>query len=128
MHSRASYPHLLKTLFLLEHLPEPVTCTGSLHVLGLVFNAFGTYSPLIRLTAVMQHSNCVTQSISLSNIQSLPFLQEGRALRLLKPVRGPLFLGRTCFWIAASFDGGNPETAKSEDVFWRHSHNHLASD
>ena len=31
---------LLKTLFLLEHLPELVNCTNS-HVLGLVLNTFG---------------------------------------------------------------------------------------
>jgi hypothetical protein len=34
--SRIQSPYLLKTLFLLEHLPELVTCTNS-HVLGLVF-------------------------------------------------------------------------------------------
>ena len=53
--SRASYPHLLKTLFNdSEHLPEPVTCTGPLHVLGLVFlYALETCSPPARLTALM---------------------------------------------------------------------------
>jgi len=48
LRSRAQFPYLLKTLFLLEHLPEPVTCTGS-HVLGLVFkrtqNLHATYAP-----------------------------------------------------------------------------------
>ena len=39
--SRTQSPHLLKTLFLLEHLPDPASA-GS-HVLGLVFNVFGVY-------------------------------------------------------------------------------------
>ena len=36
MRSRAQFPNLLKTLFLLEHLPELLTFNNSLLVLGLV--------------------------------------------------------------------------------------------
>jgi len=44
---------LLKTLFLLEHLPEPATSTDS-HVLGLVLNVFEGFCPLMRLAAEKQ--------------------------------------------------------------------------
>ena len=56
--SRAPSPVLLKTLFLLEHLPESVTCTDS-HVLGLVFNALGSYPPWMRLAALPSRFQCV---------------------------------------------------------------------
>ena len=85
-HSRAQSPHLLKTLFLLEHLPELVTCSNS-HVLGLVFNAFRTYSPLMRLAADKWPFQCVTQFILLSNITALRLAPKGPALRRLKPAR-----------------------------------------
>jgi hypothetical protein len=77
LRSRASVPNLLKTLFNdIEHLPEPVTCTDPLHVLGLVFNAIRTYLPLMRLTALKSQFLCVTQSISLSNIHASSFAEE----------------------------------------------------
>ena len=41
---------LLKTLFLLEHLPESATYADS-HVLGLVLNALEAICSLMRLTA-----------------------------------------------------------------------------
>jgi len=48
--SRVQSANLLKTLFLLEHLPELVTCTNS-HVLGLVLNVFEVTRLLMRLAA-----------------------------------------------------------------------------
>ena len=49
--SREQLPNLLKTLFLLEHLRELVTCTNP-HVLGLVFlNASEVLRLSLRLTA-----------------------------------------------------------------------------
>ena len=96
-HSRAQSPHLLKTLFLLEHLPELVTCSNS-HVLGLVFNAFRTYSPLMRLAADKWPFQCVTQFILLSNILGL----EACAKRSRPEAVETCSLARACFWIEAA--------------------------
>jgi hypothetical protein len=56
-------------------------------------------------------SNCVTQSISLSNI----YARRGEPSPEAHETRSPafVFMRRTCFWIAVTFHGGNPETDKN---------------
>ena len=96
---------------MIEHLPKPVTCTGS-HVLGLVLNALGTYLPLMRLAADKQRFRCVTQSISLSNIYAFALLR--RPNPEAHETCSPRQFGsrRTCFWVAVTLvHGGDPETA-----------------
>jgi hypothetical protein len=101
--SRVQSPILLKTLFLLEHLPESLTCSNSLHVLGLVFNTLGVLHAPLRLAAAESLSKLVTQSISLSNIHTFSLFRKGPALGRLKPACIPLVRAtQACFVIEAS--------------------------
>jgi hypothetical protein len=55
---------------------------------ALYVTCLGSFALTRRLTAdLYEHSNHVTQSISLSNINPPSFAEEGPALRLLKPAR-----------------------------------------
>ena len=84
--------HLLKTLFLLEHLPELLTYSNSLHVLGLVCHVFEIlrrprasrrtgrhFQSRYPINFVVKHPNPLSRG-------------GGPALGLLKPVRqsGPV--------------------------------------
>ena len=76
--------NLLKTLF----NSNTRLSFRSTYVLGLVCHVIGSCALTRRLTAYLyKHSNYVTQSISLSNIQTTLLVESGPALRLLKPAR-----------------------------------------
>ena len=102
---------LLKTLFIIEHLPELVSLTRN--VLGLVFiNVPEVFRLSARLTADIQtlqarypiHFRCQRSTLALAS----------RALRPLKPA------GRSCwpdcFQLAATIDGIELETANENLV------------
>ena len=69
---------LLKTLFLLEHLPElPILLAAQLLVLGLVFKrAWNRSPPGAPHGGPGNTSKRVTQSISLSNIHAFVFVEK----------------------------------------------------
>jgi hypothetical protein len=90
------------TLQMIEHLPESVTCTNS-HVLGLVFNAFGTCLLLMRLTALTGQFQLRYPINFVVKHQCSFFRRRSRALRLMKPVRAILSTRRTCLWVAVTY-------------------------
>ena len=116
MRSRAWYPDLLKTLFLLEHLPEPSSCGGSLLVLGLVLKRVWIRLAVTRRLAAAGWAGRLqtrfTQSISLSNIQTLSLLSRRPALGRSRNLPGQSRkTGRPVSRSASPNDGGDLETA-----------------
>ena len=89
--SRVQSLNLLKTLFLLEHLPRATSCRRDLHVLGLVFfNASQKSCALpLRLTANRLQHLLYALPIQFRCQTSIAdrCFASARALRLLKPCR-----------------------------------------
>jgi hypothetical protein len=100
-HSHAQSPRLLKTLFLLEHLPKPPTYSESLRDnsrLNCLCSALYRVIHALILPACLAAAGTrdksrmrFTQSISLSNIQAFSSCGKARPEAVMKPA-GPIYL------------------------------------